>query len=338
MRSRWRISALILIGLLGFVFAEVPSAPRDLEVNQVNASTVKLTWERPESENGELLGYYVFKEKLLNGEPVDDHIHHEFVIADPAKLYAYVTGLEPNTEYAFRVCAFNPHGDGERTPAKKMMTGGMPPTPPRPQSVTMLSDDAPLRARIDWQVPENTYGQPINGYAVYYRPVDKLGEQDGFERLEVPGSQHFAELTKLFMGREYEIHISAGTEDGWSANATEHLITPVGVPDGEPLNVRYDIVSGQMTLQWDPPAPDRRNGNITYYRAILTPLDGASKRIDRNITTGRSSTYRVSAKHGYTFKVAAATMKGEGPFSPVLNVSPYDSVLLFASLLFKDSI
>uniref|UniRef100_A0AC35GAF8 Uncharacterized protein n=1 Tax=Panagrolaimus sp. PS1159 TaxID=55785 RepID=A0AC35GAF8_9BILA len=35
-------------------------------------------------------------------------------------------------------------------------------------------------------------------------------------------------------------------------------------------------------MQWDPPAPERRNGNITYYRAILTPLDGSGQRIDRN--------------------------------------------------------
>uniref|UniRef100_A0AC34PWA8 Fibronectin type-III domain-containing protein n=1 Tax=Panagrolaimus sp. JU765 TaxID=591449 RepID=A0AC34PWA8_9BILA len=302
---------------------QVPSAPRDLEVVHVNASTVKLTWDRPEHENGDLMGYYVFKEKLVNGEPVDNRLQHELVIADANKLYAYISGLEPNTEYAFRVCAFNLHGDGERTPAKKLMTGGMPPSVPRPQSVTMLSDDAPLRARVDWIPPEITYNQPINAYAVFYRPAEKFAEDD-FEKIEVPGTQTFAELTKLNMGREYEIRISAGNDDGWSPNATERLITPVGVPDGEPLNVRYDIGEGKLTMQWDPPALDRRNGNISYYRAILTPLDGKSRKIDRNVTD-RSTSYVLNAKHGYTFKVAAVTMKGEGPFSPVLNISPYDS-------------
>uniref|UniRef100_A0A914QK75 Fibronectin type-III domain-containing protein n=1 Tax=Panagrolaimus davidi TaxID=227884 RepID=A0A914QK75_9BILA len=190
------------------------------------------------------MGYYIFKEKLLNGEPVENHVQHEMVIADPNKFHATITGLEPNTEYAFRVCAFNLQGDGERTPPKKMMTGGMPPSPPRPQSVTMLSDDPPLRARIDWQPPEITYNQPINAYTVYYRPIDSFGS--GYEKLEVPGTQTYAELTKLFMGKEYEILVSAGNDDGWSSNATEKLTTSIGVPDGEPLNVRYDISAGQV--------------------------------------------------------------------------------------------
>uniref|UniRef100_A0A914CKW0 Fibronectin type-III domain-containing protein n=1 Tax=Acrobeloides nanus TaxID=290746 RepID=A0A914CKW0_9BILA len=62
---------------------KVPSAPRDLELIAVNASAVKLTWEKPEQANGELLGYYVYKEKLLNGEPVLDKLRKEIVIADP---------------------------------------------------------------------------------------------------------------------------------------------------------------------------------------------------------------------------------------------------------------
>ena len=213
---------------------------------QVNASTVKLTWEKPEHENGELVGYYVFKEKLKNGEPVEDHVQHELIIADPNKLYAMISGLEPNTEYAFRICAFNLHGDGERTPPKKLITGGVPPSAPRPLSVTMLTDDSPLKAKIDWMSPEETHNQPINSYIVYYRPVDKLSGE-GFQKVEVPGTQNFAELTQLFMGREYEIKISAGNDDGWSSNATERLITPTGVPYGEPLNVRYDITEGQVS-------------------------------------------------------------------------------------------
>jgi hypothetical protein len=49
------------------------------------------------------------------------------------------------------------------------------------------------------------------------------------------------------MGREYEIRLAAANDEGLSINSTERLITPVGVPDGEPLNVRYDIVGGQVS-------------------------------------------------------------------------------------------
>ena len=42
-------------------------------------------------------------------------------------------------------------------------------------------------------------------------------------------------------GQEYEILVAAENEFGMSANATESLVTPIGVPDSEPLNIRYVI-------------------------------------------------------------------------------------------------
>ncbi|KIH67834.1 hypothetical protein ANCDUO_01830 [Ancylostoma duodenale] len=41
------------------------------------------------------------------------------------------------------------------------------------------------------------------------------------------------------------------------------------------------------------------------------------------VTDGSSSaTFAVDVRKAYTFKVAAATMKGSGPFSPVLTINP----------------
>lgn len=50
------------------VTLSVPSAPVDVEVVPVNATAVRLSWKRPASVNGILLGYYVYKDELLNGE------------------------------------------------------------------------------------------------------------------------------------------------------------------------------------------------------------------------------------------------------------------------------
>ncbi len=61
----------------------MPSAPREIEVVQVNASAVKVSWERPLHDNGELLGYYVYKEKLVNGEPVSGQLQKAIMISDP---------------------------------------------------------------------------------------------------------------------------------------------------------------------------------------------------------------------------------------------------------------
>jgi hypothetical protein len=44
----------------------------------------------------------------------------------------------------------------------------------------------------------------------------------------------------------------------------------------------------QMTVSWDPPAIDQRNGNITFYRAILTPLDPGEEKMIQNVSKQNS--------------------------------------------------
>ncbi len=51
-------------------FRLVPTAPRNLKVIPVNATAVKVSWQRPKSPNGVLAGFNVYKEQLKNGETV----------------------------------------------------------------------------------------------------------------------------------------------------------------------------------------------------------------------------------------------------------------------------
>ncbi|EJW86855.1 hypothetical protein WUBG_02235 [Wuchereria bancrofti] len=160
------------------------------------------------------------------------------------KTHTLITDLEPNTEYSFRVNAFNRHGDGEFSASKKILTGGLPPSEPQTHSVNLLNDETPLRARVDWKPPKFTYNLPINKYLIWYKPFEHIDAR----KLEVPGTQNFAILDGLFMGRLYEINIAAENDDGVGVNATEWLTTPVGIPEAEPLNVRYEINANQVEL------------------------------------------------------------------------------------------
>uniref|UniRef100_A0A915Q2G6 Fibronectin type-III domain-containing protein n=1 Tax=Setaria digitata TaxID=48799 RepID=A0A915Q2G6_9BILA len=219
----------------------VPSAPRDMEVLLVNASAVKVSWEKPLYANGDIIGYYVYKDRLLNGEPINDKLQRA-IIYDQHKTHTLITDLEPNTEYSFRVNAFNRHGDGEFSASKKILTGGLPPSEPQTHSVNLLNDEAPLRARVDWKPPKFTYNLPINKYIIWYKPFEHIDAR----KIEVSGAQNFAVLDGLFMGRLYEINIAAENDDGIGVNATEWLTTPVGIPEAEPLNVRYEISGDQF--------------------------------------------------------------------------------------------
>ncbi|VDM49400.1 unnamed protein product [Toxocara canis] len=207
------------------------------------------------------------------------------------KTHTLITDLEPNTEYSFRVNAFNRHGDGEFSASKKILTGGLreckfvvcfaTPSEPITQSVTLLNDEAPLRARVEWKPPKATYNLPVNKYVIWYKPQEHIAHR----RVEVPGTQHYVELDDLkelvsriffvwrkinsqtfvshsyrrghgylkkiiaMMGRLYEISVAAENDDGLSANATESLTTPVGIPEAESLNVRYEISDGQRRIR-----------------------------------------------------------------------------------------
>lgn len=44
----------------------VPSPPRNVDVTQLNATSIRVSWEPP--ERGEILGYYVYKYLLVNGQ------------------------------------------------------------------------------------------------------------------------------------------------------------------------------------------------------------------------------------------------------------------------------
>ena len=46
----------------------VPSAPENVEVEPVNATAVRLSWNKPKDVNGLLTNYQIYKDELSNGE------------------------------------------------------------------------------------------------------------------------------------------------------------------------------------------------------------------------------------------------------------------------------
>ncbi|CAJ0945522.1 unnamed protein product, partial [Mesorhabditis belari] len=301
----------------------VPSAPLNLRVELADGNTVRLNWDPPLSPNGQIKGYYVYKEKLLNGAPVPDKLHKVAAIQDAQKTEFVVERLDPNTEYVFRVNAFNRHGDGEFSESQPIVTGGIPPPPPQIVSVSVEPKDPdgfPVKAKISWAPHDqkSPHESPIDRYILWYRPEGK-----DFRKIVVNGTQTEAWLNGLWLGRTYEIIICAENEEGSSFNITERLVTPVGVPDAEPSGVHYEVVDGKMRISWEPPAEERRNGEITSYRAILTPMHSDGQPIEKTVAgSDKAAVFSVEPRKSYTFKVAAATMKGYGPYSPVLTINP----------------
>uniref|UniRef100_A0AC35U5G8 Protein-tyrosine-phosphatase n=1 Tax=Rhabditophanes sp. KR3021 TaxID=114890 RepID=A0AC35U5G8_9BILA len=296
--------------------AYVPPEPENVKVEAVNATTVSVTWKEPFGYTGTILGYNVYKEKLFNGEPVDNKLQKAVSIYPKEQLHALITDLIPNTEYSFRVNAENKFGDGRHSDAVKIMMEGLPPSAPIIQSLSLIREETPLAARLEWLPPKEMYGKSVTKYHLWYRP-DIHTE---YSRIDIPGDSRSIEVKDLIKFREYIFILAAATVDGVGLNTTESLSTPAGIPDSPPLNVRYDIVKGKIIFAWDPPPLDQQNGNITYYRAMIT--SESRKPLIKNVTNANSIALPMTVKSTSTFKVAAGTVSGLGPESAGLIVYP----------------
>ncbi|CAD5214259.1 unnamed protein product [Bursaphelenchus xylophilus] len=309
----------------------VPSPPLDLQVVALNATTFRVAWNKPEHSNGQIFGYYVYQDKLVDGAPTPNG-RKKNVLWNQNANHTIVSDLEPNSEYIIRVNAFNENGDGEFANSETFRTGRSPPEAPRPQSVSLMDENPPLRARVEW-LPAPDRGDnaraPVKDYLVWYRATDS----DGYwKNVRVAGSETSAVLEDLNMGTEYEIRLAAQNEDGRSDNVTERLNTPVGRPSAPPLNIRYSISGDKATFQWDPPMEEFQNGPITGYHAVLACSDNTPPR--HQTVTRQWSQYTIDLKKSYGFRVAASTSKGDGPFADQIRVHPADGGWFTFELLF----
>ncbi|CAD6200066.1 unnamed protein product [Caenorhabditis auriculariae] len=295
----------------------VPSAPQNFHVELTSATSVKITWDPPKFLNGEVLGYQM--RKTVVDSPGKERIYNQ---KDLQKRYFIIDNLDPNTKYSFNMNAFNRYGDGEYTERKFVTTQGIPPEAPEIVSVSLERDEPPIVARIEWKLRRTRPNEgPIERYKLWLKPRNST---ETYTLMKVvAGTEMSTDVSGLWMGVVYDVFLGAENKEGLSANATETLATPIGSPDGEPLDVQYEILKGKIIVSWRPPAEEKRNGNISFYKAVLTSMDSSGDRLEKTVTPpAKSAVFEVNVRRAYTFKVAASTMKGLGPFSPVLTINP----------------
>lgn len=94
-----------------------------------------------------------------------------------------------------------------------------------------------------------------------------------------------------------------------------HCITHT-VPSGYPRNVEVTVSSPySLTIEWQPPALQHRNGLITNYVVNVSVNDQDSALNDQHVVRSTSLTLQTQPYTTYMVTVAAATVIGQGPFS-----------------------
>ncbi|MGW2162070.1 fibronectin type III domain-containing protein [Nonomuraea sp. NPDC001699] len=230
------------------------------------------------------------------------------------QLKATVTGLDNDTEYAFRVTATGAAGAGPDSASSAPVTPHVPNEPGRPfVSAARPRDGAAL---VTWTPPDSG-AETVTKYLVETEP--------GGAVTEVPGDANETIVTGLTNGTAYTFTVSAVNAAGtgrpsWPSTA----VTPAPAePPFAPPNLTAVPRAGQIVVSWA--APPDGGSPITGYTVTADP-GGAAVEAGADATTATLS--GLTNGTAYTVSVVARNKAGAGepgkadPVTPAATVPP----------------
>ncbi|XP_047739061.1 receptor-type tyrosine-protein phosphatase delta-like, partial [Hyalella azteca] len=128
---------------------DVPSAPTDLNIEALNSTSVLVTWQAPEEENG-IIKYTIRWKLASNGSEADD----DQIITTPGDSYeCEVPDLTGCKTYDFFVSASTSRGEGARNTKQQKLRCAEGNIPLADQRYTQMSSDAGSQYEIPLLTP-----------------------------------------------------------------------------------------------------------------------------------------------------------------------------------------
>ncbi|XP_076625269.1 tyrosine-protein phosphatase Lar isoform X7 [Colletes latitarsis] len=283
----------------------LPSAPENVQVSDITATSVKLTWSYKGSD--ELL-YYVIQHK-------PKHVNQAFAeISGITTMYYLVRSLSPYTEYELYVIAVNANGrsppsapaivtTGETTESTN--GGAKPGTAPRKVQARPLSSSTVV---IQWNEPETPNGQ-VTGYKVYYT-TDWNQPMASWEYQMVDNNQ-LTTLSDLTPYMIYTIRVQALTSVGpGPLSLPVQVKTQQGVPSQPEMLTAVEIGETKVVLQWSKPALSAEN--ILSYELYWNDTYAKEKHHRRIPVAQNYTLMNLYPNTLYYVWLAARSQRGEG--------------------------
>ncbi len=233
----------------------VPSAPQELEVDDVAAEEVELDWDRPADDGGDSVDEYrveIYRGGRWRTEE-DDISRTSYTVED----------LDPYTTYTFRVAAHNAAGWGPASAEVAVTTRRAEPGQPRSLAAAATHD----RVTLTWQAP--TAGGRVTGYRVQRR----VGS--GSYRVVVADT---GSAVTYWVDRDvspattysYAVRALNYGEEGNSSGSETVITRAAPTIPGRPTALRV-APSAQSQLQLTWMAPAATGGGVTGYRIERSP-------------------------------------------------------------------
>ncbi|XP_061670543.1 immunoglobulin superfamily DCC subclass member 4 [Syngnathoides biaculeatus] len=183
----------------------LPGPPRRLSVTPYSSTTALLTWEKPEYNSDQIIGYSVHCQRAAGS----DNVEYQFAMNNDTTEY-HVKDLLPHTAYTFFVVAYSPLGASHPSlPVTVDMLEDVPSAPPQ----LSIASTSPTDIRLMWHPLSSQHSRgAVTSYRIEYSSLDNA---DTIFSVEVAGNETQFTLRELQPNQAYRLRIAAGTGVGF---------------------------------------------------------------------------------------------------------------------------
>ncbi|XP_049549048.1 tyrosine-protein phosphatase Lar isoform X2 [Anopheles darlingi] len=291
---------------------EMESAPRNIEVKPLSSSTMLITWEPPETPNGQVTGYKVYYTTNPNQPEASWDSQKE------TNDMTTISDLTPHAIYTIRVQAFTSMGAGPLSnPVQVKAQQGVPSQP----SNFRATDVGETAVTLQWSRPSHS-GENIVHYELYWN--DTYANEQHHQR--IPNTESYT-LSSLYPDTLYYFWLSARSQRGEGATTPPIPVRTKQYVPGDPQEVKASPVnSTTIYVTWKPPKEKNRNGIIRGYHIHVQEMKDEGKGLLNepmkfDVVDGLE--YNVTGLQPdtkYSVQVAALTRKGDGDRSAPISV------------------
>ena len=240
--------------------------------------------------------------------------------------------IKPSTTYRITVAAYTLKGDGTRSLPVFVKTPKLLPPAPMIRRAILVKFPRETGVKLAWK-------PKIPGVLQYKIVYGKALSK--FDNLADERSVFVSVLnrTKVFTGLDYGVwycfKVSQETRVDWSSESRIWVRTPEGKPKGPPLDVK--AIPGSATsikLTWASPDPWLRHGKIVKYVIKYRTVSGGEER-SKDLLIFSEISKLVMVINGlqvntkYSFRVAAVTNVGEGPYSVSVTSQTHNEGMIY---------
>ncbi|XP_011700590.1 PREDICTED: twitchin isoform X1 [Wasmannia auropunctata] len=243
-----------------------PDAPKGpLVVSDVTNTSAKVKWEKPEDDGGvPIKEYEIEKMDTKTGK----WVRVGKVPGNSPNTEFEVTGLNPGSEYKFRVTAVNDEGDSEPLESERGVVAKNPYDEPLKPGTPEITDYDNESVSLKWAPPEFDGGAPIEKYIIEKKDRYK---PDWEKAIEVPGDQLEGKVPDLKERGEYQFRVIAVNKAGPSppSDASKMQICKHKAlkPRIDRTNLKPITVRAGKTIKYDVDVHGEPPPEIKWYHA-----------------------------------------------------------------------